>query len=161
MLFDTWRIDRQFLRYFDPDMQPPPERVYGGVLRHFEQDPDLYRVLYVSQLSVPPPHLGAGKRTIVDRVRVDYHEPFTMLRYDRMTEPQYLRKFPILNLLNTRYVVTGEPFPDAPASVDHQRPAHLQERVRAALVLPGARIPDRNRRRPDPGAAFGTRVQAR
>ncbi len=117
MLFDTWRIDRQFLRYFDPDLQSPPERVYGGVLRHFEQDTDLYRVLYVSQLSIPPPHLGAGKRTIVDRVRVDYHEPFTMLRYDRMTEPQNLRHFPILNLLNTRYVVTREPFPDGPASV--------------------------------------------
>ncbi len=117
MLFDTWRIDRQFLRYFDPDLQPPPERVYGGVLRHFEQDPDLYRVLFVSQFSIPPPHMGAGKRTIVDRVRVDFHEPFTMLRYDRMTEPQYLRHFPILNLLNTRYVVTREPFPDGPASV--------------------------------------------
>ncbi len=117
MLFDTWRIDRQFLRYFDPGLQPPPERVYGGVLRHFEQDPDLYRVLFVSQLSVPPPHMGAGKRTIVDRVRVDFHEPFTMLRYDRITEPQNLRHFPILNLLNTRYVVTREPFPGSPASL--------------------------------------------
>lgn len=117
MLFDTWRIDRQFLRYFDPDLQQPPERVYGGVLRHFEQDPDLYRVLFVSQFSIPPPHMGAGKRTIVDRVRVDFHEPFTMLRYDRMTEPQYLRHFPILNLLNTRYVVSRDPFPDGPASV--------------------------------------------
>ena len=117
MLFDTWRIDRQFLRYFDPDLQPPPERVYGGILRHFEQDPDLYRVLFASQLSVPPPHMGAGKRTIIDRVRVDYHEPFTMLRYDRITEPRHLRHFPILSLLNTRYVVTREPFPNAPATV--------------------------------------------
>ncbi len=117
MLFDTWRIDRQFLRVFDPALQPPPERVYGGVLRHFERDPDLYRVLFVSQHSVPPPHMGAGKRTIVDRVRVDFHEPFTMLRYDRITEPRYLRHFPILSLLNTRYVVTREPFQDAPASV--------------------------------------------
>ncbi len=117
MLFDTWRIDRQFLRYFDPGLQPPPERVYGDLLRYFNQDADLYRVLFVSQLSVPPPHMGAGKRTIVDRVRVDYHEPFTMLRYDRITEPQTLRHFPILNLLNTRYVVTREPFPGSPASV--------------------------------------------
>ena len=117
MLFDTWRIDRQFLRYFDPGLQPPPERVYGDALRYFNQDPDLYRVLFVSQHAVPPPHMGAGKRTIIDRVRVDYHEPFAMLRYDRITEPQTLRHFPILNLLNTRYVVTREPFPDSPASL--------------------------------------------
>lgn len=117
MLFDAWRIDRQFLRYFDPDLQPPPERVYGGLLRHFEQDPDLYRVLIVSQLPVPIPGSDSGGRTIVDKVRVEQHEPFTMLRYDRITEPQYLRHFPILNLLNTRYVVTRDPFPDGPASV--------------------------------------------
>ena len=117
MLFDTWRIDRQFLRYFDPDLQPPPERVYGGVLRHFEQDTDLYRVLFVSRHAVPPPHMGGGKRTIIDRVRVDFHEPFGMLRYDRITEPQNLRHFPILSLLNTRYVVTREPFQGGPASV--------------------------------------------
>ncbi|MCY3764242.1 MAG: hypothetical protein OXH06_02305 [Gemmatimonadetes bacterium] len=117
MLFDTWRIDRQFLRYFDPDLQPPPERVYGGVLRHFEQDPDLYRVLIVSQLPIPIPGSDSGARTIIDKVRVDQHEPFTMLRYDRMTEPRYLRHFPILNLLNTRYVVSRDPFPDGPASV--------------------------------------------
>ena len=117
MLFDTWRIDRQFLRYFDPDLQPPPERVYGGVLRHFEQDPDLYRVLIVSHLPVPIPGSDSGARTIIDKVRVDQHEPFTMLRYDRMTEPQYLRHFPILNLLNTRYVVSRDPFPDAPATL--------------------------------------------
>ncbi len=117
MLFDTWRIDRQFLRYFDTGLQPPPERVYGDALRYFNQDPDLYRVLFVSQHAVPPPHMGAGKRTIIDRVRVDYHEPFAMLRYDRITEPQHLRHFPILNLLNTRYVVTREPFPGSPASL--------------------------------------------
>ena len=117
MLFDTWRIDKQFLRYFDPDMQPPPERVYGGVLRHFQQDPDLYRVLIVSQLPVPIPGSDSGARTIIDKVRVHQHEPFTMLRYDRITEPQTLRHFPILNLLNTRYVVTREPFPGSPASL--------------------------------------------
>ena len=117
MLFDTWRIDKQFLRYFDPDLQPPPERVYGGVLRHFEQDPDLYRVLFVSQLPVPIPGRDSGNRTIIDKVRVDHHEPFAMLRYDRITEPRYLRHFPILSLLNTRYVVTREPFQGGPASV--------------------------------------------
>ena len=117
MLFDTWRIDRQFLRYFDPSLQPPPESVYGGVLRHFEKDPDLYRVLIVSQLPVPIPGSDSGARTIIDKVRVYQHEPFTMLRYDRITEPQYLRHFPILNLLNTRYVVSREPFPDRPPSL--------------------------------------------
>ena len=138
MLFDTWRIDRQFLRYFDPDLQPPPERVYGGVLRHFEQDPDLYRVLFVSQHSVPPPHHG--------RRQADDCRPgprgFSRTLYHAALRPDHGTAVPpsFSHPESAEYTIRRDP-----GAVSGARPASLvanglhiyRNEFALALVLPG------------------------
>jgi hypothetical protein len=113
ILADTWRIDKQFLKYLDPDRSPPAEKLFPDVANHFRSDGELYRTLVLPQIYFP--------QDLVDLVKVFHHEPFSMQRFDRIStplnrppkellgllgNPQFLS---ILNLLNTKYVVSPQP----------------------------------------------------
>tara|TARA_B100001123_G_scaffold444046_1_gene591814 strand:- start:2528 stop:4969 length:2442 start_codon:yes stop_codon:yes gene_type:complete len=117
MLVDTWRIDKQFLKYVNPDRSPPAERIFPDVVNHFRRDTKLYRTLVLPQIYFP--------KDLIDLANVFHHEPFSMQRFDRISTPlnrppqellgllgnvQFLS---ILNLLNTKYIVSPQPV-DAP-----------------------------------------------
>ncbi len=100
ILFDTWRIDKQLLRYADPDRYPPREQINASVVQFLKQDESLYRVL-------PLPDFRQVVLPDIDIVTGFYD--FTIRRYDRITQPDCLQYFPILNLLNTKYIVSADP----------------------------------------------------
>lgn len=129
-LFDGWRIDRQFLRYEDPDRYPNVRLENRAVSDFLKQQP-LHRVLAVPSyrlLEAPGYHLeGADLVTGFNN--------YTMRRYDRLLrelepvvaafearyfqgrEVQYSDEAlleaarPLLNLLNVRYIVTPREIP--------------------------------------------------
>lgn len=112
---DTWRIDKQFLRFLDPSHYPDPPVLHPNITRALAADDDLYRVLIGGTIQIP--------RT--DLVTVPYHEPFSVRRYDAVTS-KHLQSLPILNLLNVRYLVTDRPIQVASfTSVAQDRGAHL------------------------------------
>ncbi|MDA0745018.1 MAG: hypothetical protein O2954_00745 [bacterium] len=117
MLFDTWRIDKSFLVYTDPNRQPPPEQMYPDVFNFFNRNQDLYRVLFLSPLPVPIPGKDMGMRTYIDKVTVDHHEPFSVLRYDRIIQGETLQNLAILNLLNTKYIVSRQALQGLPEAL--------------------------------------------
>ncbi len=100
ILFDTWRINKQHLRYADPHHYPPTEQINAGVVRFLKQDESLYRVF-------PLPDFRRVTLEGIDIVTGFYD--FTIRRYDRITQPDCLQHFPILNLLNTKYIVSTDP----------------------------------------------------
>ncbi len=107
LLFDTWRVDRKFLRFVNPNRVLPSEQVNAGVLRFLSQDKALYRVL-------PLPHWRQVPLHGIDLV-TGFHD-FTIRRYDRILKSGDLNHRPILNLVNTKYIVSKAPLslPRAP-----------------------------------------------
>ena len=98
-LVDTWRIDKQFLRYEDPRPYQSHEESFPATQELLTSGDDLYRALVLPPLKFPE----------VDNVLVHYPEPFTVRRYDKITRPENRNNLPVLNLLNTRYIVSKGP----------------------------------------------------
>jgi hypothetical protein len=106
LLIDTWRIDKQYLKYVDPDRFPDPQVYIPSTLNVIEADRAYHRTW------VP-----AGDVTLpdVDLLTVPYHEPFILRRYDTLTQHldqlyrrrdnDRLRK--LLNVMNVRYIATS------------------------------------------------------
>lgn len=104
ILGDTWRIDKQFLQYVDPDRFPDPEVYLPQTVGILEADTGYHRT-WVPAADVMLPE-------DVDLLTVDYHEPFIVRRYDRVTEHlieqlqrgRFDAAYQLLNVLNVRYV---------------------------------------------------------
>ena len=97
-LIDTWRIDKQFLRYADPARYPAPEKAVPRIAGLFRRDTELYRALVLPQV----------KFQDLDLVTISGHEPFTVRRYDEITKLENRNNLAILNLLNTKYILSQE-----------------------------------------------------
>ncbi|MEE2754891.1 MAG: YfhO family protein [Candidatus Latescibacterota bacterium] len=105
LLIDTWRIDKQYLKYVDPDRFPDPRVYIPSTLNILETDYAYHRTW------VP-----AGDVTLpdIDLVNVSYHEPFILRRYDTITKQldQFYRQrqndrlLKLLNVLNVKYIAT-------------------------------------------------------
>lgn len=97
IIFDTWRIDKQFLVYIDPYPLKPSEDL---VVQFLKKDPDLFRVLAL-------PDGRNANLPGIDIVNGFYD--FTNKRYDEIQKSQHFGTLPVLSLLNTKYVVSKEP----------------------------------------------------
>ena len=97
ILIDTWRIDKMFLNYVNPNRVPPRERVNADAVAFLKRDDSLFRVLALpdrDQMPLPG----------IDLVR-GFHD-FAIRRYDTILKSEAINNPAILNLLNTRYIVT-------------------------------------------------------
>lgn len=145
-LADTWRIDRVFLEYTDPDLHPDYRQVNPDAvrfLRQQEQQQGPFRVLAVPDyqlLDRPEFHLegavsATGRHDFTvrryDRLLQELEPPISQLRakyYNGQSSPysdeQLLTAMqPLLSLLNARYIVAprglnlqSERFPQALAT---------------------------------------------
>ena len=97
LILDTWRIDKQFLNYANPSRVLPADRVNPNVLQFLRQDKDLFRVL-------PIPNRQQVPLKGVDLV-TGFND-FAIRRYDHIMKSGDLNHIPILNLLNTKYIVS-------------------------------------------------------
>lgn len=96
IFIDTWRVDQPYLKYIDPALHPDPEVRFPNTVGALRADDSHYRVLV------------SGRRLQIDKVdlvNVAYHEPFSVRRYDVVVR-DHLSNLQMLNLLNTKYVVT-------------------------------------------------------
>lgn len=100
-LMDTWRIDKLFLNYVNPNRVPPQERIHANAVAFLKQDGDLFRVL-------PLPDYRQVPLQGIDLV--PGFNDFAIARYDHILKSGELQHPTILNLLNTRYFVSTEPF---------------------------------------------------
>jgi hypothetical protein len=106
LIIDTWRVDKQYLRYLDPDRFPDPQVYIPTTLGIIESDSGFHRT-WVPAADVELPD--------VDLLTVSYHEPFILRRYDTVTHTLnqlYRRRsneqlLKLLNVLNVRYVATS------------------------------------------------------
>lgn len=104
LLIDTWRINKQFLKYVNPDRFPDPDVYIPQTLGIIESDTDYHRT-WIPAGDVQLPES-------VDLVTVDYHEPFILRRYDRATKHlmqllqsgQRNETYQLLNILNVKYL---------------------------------------------------------
>ena len=107
LLIDTWRVDKQYLQYVDPDRFPDPDVFIPQTLNTIQTDDTYHRAWIPAndvQLSDP-----------VDLLTVDYHEPFILRRYDRITSHIFQslvdgrgeETFRLMNVLNVKYVAIG------------------------------------------------------
>ena len=97
ILIDTWRIDKIFLNYVNPNRFPPQERVNADAVAFLKRDDSLFRVLALpdrDQMPLPG----------IDLVR-GFHD-FAIRRYDTILKSEAINNPAILNLLNTKYIVT-------------------------------------------------------
>ena len=97
ILIDTWRIDKIFLNYVNPNRFPPQERINADAVAFLKRDDSLFRVLALpdrDQMPLPG----------IDLVR-GFHD-FAIRRYDTILKSEAIKNPAILNLLNTRYIVT-------------------------------------------------------
>lgn len=102
LLIDTWRIDKLFLNYVNPNRVPPQERVNADAVAFLKRDNSLFRVLALpdhNQMPLPGIDLVTG------------FNDFAIRRYDHILKSDALYNPAILNLLNTRYIV-------APTEID-------------------------------------------
>ena len=107
LLIDTWRIDKQYLKYINPDRFPDPDIYIPQTLGIIEGDEDYHRT-WVPAGDVQLPES-------VDLLTVNYHEPFILKRYDtaisRVNELYRTRNnerlLKLLNILNVRYVAAS------------------------------------------------------
>jgi hypothetical protein len=144
-LVDTWRIDRVFLRYEDPDTHVVRSQENARTLQFLGRDKDLFRIF-------PLPDWGILDRPgwhLEGMVPVTGRHDFTMRRYDRLlkqfdaaigplcakylqgeeipyTNEQLLNAVrPLLNLTNARYLVAPGPVqvhsPDFPEAYVGER----------------------------------------
>ena len=96
ILIDTWRIDKIFLNYVNPNRVPPQERVNANAVAFLKRDNTLFRVLALpdhNQMPLPGIDLVTG-----------FHD-FAIRRYDHILKSGSINNPAILNLLNTRYIV--------------------------------------------------------
>ena len=96
ILIDTWRIDKLFLNYVNPNRVPPQERVNADAVAFLKRDNTLFRVLALpdhNQMPLPGIDLVTG-----------FHD-FAIRRYDHILKSGAINNPAILNLLNTRYIV--------------------------------------------------------
>ncbi|MYF18043.1 MAG: YfhO family protein, partial [Gemmatimonadetes bacterium] len=107
ILIDTWRIDKLFLNYVNPNRVPPSERVNADAVAFLKRDNSLFRVLALpdhNQMPLPGIDLVTG-----------FHD-FAIRRYDNIlkSDALYNPNPAIRNLLNTRYIVApselGDPY---------------------------------------------------
>ncbi len=95
-LADTWRIDKMFLTYVNPNRFPPRERINADAVAFLKQDDSLFRVLALpNRDEMPLPG--------IDLVR-GFHD-FTIRRYDNILKSDAINNPAILNLLNVKYMV--------------------------------------------------------
>ena len=107
LLIDTWRIDKQYLKYIDPDRFPDPDVYIPQTLSIIEGNEDYHRT-WIPAGDVQLPES-------VDLLTVNYHEPFILKRYDtaisRVNELYRTRNnerlLKLLNVLNVRYVAAS------------------------------------------------------
>ena len=98
ILIDTWRIDKMFLNYLNPNRVPPRERVNADAVAFLKRDNSLFRVLALpdhNQMPLPGIDLVTG-----------FHD-FAIRRYDHILKSGTINfsNPAILNLLNTKYIV--------------------------------------------------------
>ena len=96
ILIDTWRIDKLFLNYVNPNRVPPRERVNADAVAFLKRDNSLFRVLALpdhNQMPLPGIDLVTG-----------FHD-FAIRRYDHILKSEAIENPAILNLLNTKYIV--------------------------------------------------------
>ena len=96
LLIDTWRIDKIFLNYVNPNRVPPRERVNADAVAFLKRDNSLFRVLALpdhNQMPLPGIDLVTG-----------FHD-FAIRRYDNILKSGAINNPAILNLLNTKYIV--------------------------------------------------------
>ena len=135
ILIDTWRIDKLFLNYVNPNRVPPQERVNADAVAFLKRDSTLFRVLALpdhNQMPLPGIDLVTG-----------FHD-FAIGRYDHILKSEALYNPAIHNLLNTRYIVAPSELdvPPSPKNCRTSGPAHLPKPRRATVVL--SRAPIRN-----------------
>ena len=100
ILIDTWRIDKQFLLYENPNAVLPQERINPNVVNYLKQDTDLFRVFaYPNSKEVPLHGIDL----------VTGFNDFAIGRYDHILKSGDLNRPAILNLLNTKYFVSTNP----------------------------------------------------
>lgn len=98
ILADTWRIDKLFLTYVDPNRFPPRERVNADAVAFFKQDNSLFRVRVLPNRNQVPLH---------DVDLVTGFNDFAIGRYYNVLNSEAINNTAILNLLNTKYVVSA------------------------------------------------------
>ena len=97
ILIDTWRIDKMFLNYVNPNRVPPSERVNADAVAFLKRDDTLFRVFALpdhNQMPLPGIDLVTG------------FNDFAIRRYDTILKSGAVNNPAILNLLNTKYIVT-------------------------------------------------------
>ena len=102
LLIDTWRIDKLFLNYANPNRVLPEERVNADAVAFLKRDNSLFRVLALpdhNQMPLPGIDLVTG------------FNDFAIRRYDHILKTDAYYNPAVLNLLNTRYIV-------APTEID-------------------------------------------
>ena len=96
LLIDTWRIDKLFLNYANPNRVLPEERVNADAVAFLKRDNSLFRVLALpdhNQMPLPGIDLVTG------------FNDFAIRRYDHILKSGAINNPAILNLLNTKYIV--------------------------------------------------------
>lgn len=96
ILIDTWRIDKLFLNYANPNRVLPEERVNADAVAFLKRDNTLFRVLALpdhNQMPLPGIDLVTG------------FNDFAIRRYDHILKSDALYNPAILDLLNTKYIV--------------------------------------------------------
>lgn len=98
ILIDTWRIDKMFLNYANPNRVLPEERVNADAVAFLKRDNSLFRVLALpdhNQMPLPGIDLVTG------------FNDFAIRRYDHILKSGTINfsNPAILNLLNTKYIV--------------------------------------------------------
>ena len=96
LLIDTWRIDKMFLNYVNPNRVPPQERVNADAVAFLKRDNSLFRVFALpdhNQMPLPGIDLVTG------------FNDFAIKRYDHILKSGAINNPAVLNLLNTRYIV--------------------------------------------------------
>lgn len=104
LLIDTWRIDKMFLNYANPNRVLPEERVNADAVAFLKRDNSLFRVLALpdhNQMPLPGIDLVTG------------FNDFAIRRYDHILKSDALYNPEILNLLNAKYIVAPSEL-DAP-----------------------------------------------
>jgi len=100
IMVDTWRIDKMFLTYVNPNVVQAQEHINPNVVNYLKQDTDLFRVFaYPSAKDVPLHGIDL----------VTGFNDFAIGRYDNILKSGDLNNSAILNLLNTKYLVSTNP----------------------------------------------------
>lgn len=100
IMVDTWRIDKMFLDYANPNTVLPKERINPNVVNYLKQDTALFRTLVLPNDKEVPLH-GIDL--------VTGFNDFAIGRYDHILKSGDLNRPTILNLLNTKYLVSQNP----------------------------------------------------